>query len=73
MYMSVWAAMYVCVPYTYKYRGQKKASDHLKLELQTIVSYHVDTKNWVATAEPSLQPPMIVRSKNFLKSQKWNS
>lgn len=46
MYMSVWTAMYVCAPYTYgEYRGQKRASDHLELELQTTVSYHVNAKN----------------------------
>lgn len=74
MYMSVWTAMYVCAPYTYgEYRGQKRTSDHLELELQTIVSYHVDAKNWQSNncwAIISTAPNYYTFKEYFLKSQK---
>ena len=67
MCMDVFASMYVCVPSVCSgHREQKKVLDPSELELQMVVSHHVDAGNRtrsgplqeqvLLSAEPSLQP-----------------
>lgn len=49
--------------------GQKKASDTLKLELQTAVSYYVGVGNetWVVWKRRTAEPSLLSFSLNFEK------
>lgn len=52
--------MYVCVPHMFgDHEGQKKASDFLKINLQKIVSCHVD-------AGPLQEPRSFARTLSLL-------
>ena len=43
----VWVLICMCTTHVpAAFRGQKRASDSLGLELQTVVSHHVDAGNW---------------------------
>jgi len=47
MHLRIFAYMFVYVPHAYLMpRDQKRASDHLGLELQRVVSYCLAAKNW---------------------------